>query len=206
MIGIEVNNGEVELQAKRIEQLMTDNPDMRERIKDIIREDMWKARAAVVRNTASIFDNGDPAESRRAIRNIVYESILGGNLNIRNMKQGTAGWKVKQVVRTGDPTKPGGNRRHRSYKTIRMHGYEGKARGMILRWLNDGVNDRSINFTTNPSRKVDKWNKHPNTGNRGSITPRNFFQPTAEAALSVIAQHIAQMIENEMQNMNNNNP
>lgn len=191
MIGIEVNNGEIELQAKRIEQLMTDNPDLRKKIQDVIRQDMWKARNAVVRNVASVFDNGDPAEARRAIRNIVYEQILGGNLNIRNMKQGTACWKVRQIDRKVDlnPHMRGGNRIKRSFKTVRMHGYEGKARGMILRWVDQGTDDRETRY-----------------GNRGSITPRNFFQPTAEAALSVIAQHIAQMIENEMQNMNNNNP
>jgi hypothetical protein len=86
-----------------------------------------------------------------------------------------------------------------------MHGYEGKARGMILRWLNNGVNDRAIKFKERMSRKADKWNTHPNSGNRGSIAARNFFEPMASAALNVVSQHLAQIIEEEIANAFNEN-
>ena len=128
-------------------------------------------------------------------------------LNILNMKRGTASWRVRQVERKGtsDPKGRGGNRRKRNFITIRMHGYEGKARGMILRWLNNGVNDRSIKFKERMGRKADKWNHNPNTGNRGSIAARNFFEPMASAALNVVSQHLAQIIEEEIERQFNEN-
>lgn len=191
MIDIKVNTDAIELNAKNIEQLMTDNPDFRKQLQDIIRTDIWEARNAVVRNISGVFGNGDPAESRRAIRNIVYEKILGANLNMMNMKRGTAKWSVRQVERKVEqnPHMRGGNRRKRSYKTIRMHGYEGKARGMILRWVDEG----------NQEERKTRY------GNRGMITPRNFFRPTAQAALNVVAEHIGKMIDDELQRMYDKN-
>ena len=185
-----VNSDAIELQVKQIESMMTDNPELRKKLQDAIREDVWKARNTVVSNMTGVFANGDPAEARRAVRNIVYEKILGANLNIMNMKKGTAQWKVRQIDRKVEqnPKMRGGNRIKRSFKTTRMHGYEGKARGMILRWVNSGVGDRVTRY-----------------GNRGSIAARNFFEPLAGAALNVVSQHLAQIIEQEIANAFNDN-
>ena len=205
--GFSVDESVVELNVKNIESMMTDNPELRKKLQDAIRQDVWKARQTVVRNMASVFKNGDPAEARRAVRHVIYDEILGANLNIYNMRRGTANWRVRQVDRKGtsDPKGRGGNRRKRNFITIRMHGYEGKARGMILRWLNNGVNDRAIKFKERMSRKADKWNTHPNSGNRGSIAARNFFEPMASAALNVVSQHLAQIIEEEIERQFNEN-
>ena len=185
-----VNSDAIELQVKQIESMMTDNPELRKKLQDAIREDVWKARNSVVSNMSTVFANGDPAEARRAVRNIVYEKILGANLNIMNMKKGTAQWRVRQVDRNVEqnPKMRGGNRIKRSFKTTRMHGYEGKARGMILRWVNSGVGDRVTRY-----------------GNRGSITARDFFGPLAGAALDVVSQHMAQIIEEEIAKAFNDN-
>ena len=185
-----VNSDAIELQVKQIESMMTDNPELRKKLQDAIREDVWKARNTVVSNMTDVFANGDPAEARRAVRNIVYEKILGANLNIMNMKKGTAQWRVRQVDRKVEqnPKMRGGNRIKRSFKTTRMHGYEGKARGMILRWVNSGVGDRVTRY-----------------GNRCSIAARNFFEPLAGAALNVVSQHLAQIIEQEIANAFNDN-
>ena len=205
--GFSVDESVISLNVKNIESMMTDNPELRKKLQDAIRQDVWKARQTVVRNMASVFKNGDPAEARRAVRHVIYEDILGANLNIYNMRRGTANWRVRQVDRKGtsDPKGRGGNRRKRNFITIRMHGYEGKARGMILRWLNNGVNDRSIKFKERMGRKADKWNHNPNTGNRGSIAARNFFEPMASAALNVVSQHLAQIIEEEIERQFNEN-
>ena len=207
--GFSVDESVISLNVKNIESMMTNNPELRTKLQDAIRQDVWKARQTVVRNMASVFKNGDPAEARRAVRNIIYEEILGANLNIYNMRRGTANWRVRQVDRKGtsDPKGRGGNRRKRNFITIRMHGYEGKAKGFLLRWLTNGVNDRAIKFQERMGRKADKWNHHPNTGNRGSISARNFFEPMASAALNVVSQHLAQIIEEEIErrfNENNN--
>ena len=207
--GFSVDESVISLNVKNIESMMTNNPELRTKLQDAIRQDVWKARQTVVRNMASVFKNGDPAEARRAVRNIIYEEIIGANLNIYNMRRGTASWRVRQVDRKGtsDPKGRGGNRRKRNFITIRMHGYEGKAKGFLLRWLTNGVNDRAIKFQERMGRKADKWNHHPNTGNRGSISARNFFEPMASAALNVVSQHLAQIIEEEIErrfNENNN--
>lgn len=191
-IKFSVDEGVIELNVKNIESMMTDNPEMRQRLQEAIRKDVWTARQSVVNNMGSVFDNGDPAQARRAVRNIVYEKVLGANLNILNMRRGTASWRVRQVDRKGtsDTKGRGGNRLKRSFKTIRMHGYEGKARGMILRWVNNG-------------NKGDRTSRY---GNRGSITARNFFGPLASAAFNVVSQHLAQMIEEEIaKSFNENN-
>ena len=205
--GFSVDESVISLNVKNIESMMTDNPELRKKLQDAIRQDVWVARQSVVRNMSGIFDNGDPAQARRAVRNIIYEKVLGANLNIRDMKRGTASWRVRQVERRGtsDPKGRGGNRRKRNFITIRMHGYEGKAKGFLLRWLSNGVNDRSIKFKERMSREADKWNHHPNTGNRGSIAARNFFEPMASAALNVVSQHLAQIIEEEIANAFNEN-
>ena len=185
-----MNSDAIELQVKQIESMMTDHPELRKKLQDAIREDVWKARNTVVSNMTRVFANGDPAEARRAVRNIVYEKILGANLNILEMKKGTAQWRVRNVDRKVEqnPKMRGGNRIKRSFKTTRMHGYEGKARGMILRWVNSGVGDRVTRY-----------------GNRGSIAARNFFEPLAGAALNVVSQHLAQIIEQEIANAFNDN-
>ena len=168
--------------------MMTTNPEMRQRIQEAIKHDVLAARNSVVRNMAGIFENGDPAGARRAVRHVVYQKILGANLNIFEMRRGTAQWRVRQVERKVDqnPKMRGGNRLKRNFKTIRMQGYEGKARGMILRWVNTGTDERKSRY-----------------GNRGSIAGRRFFGPMAQSALDVVSQHIAQMIEEEIENVFN---
>ena len=185
-----VNEGAIELNVKNIESMMTENPDMRDRLMAVIKEDMMKARNAVVNNLSNAFENGDPMEARRAVRHVVYKSILGGNLNILNMQRGTASWKYisKEKKVQQNPHMVGGNRRKKSTKTYRMEGYEGRARGMILRWVNKGTNTRDTKY-----------------GNRGAISARNFFGPRASAALNVVSQHLAQMIEEEIVKMYNEN-
>ena len=189
-IRIDIDGNAIELNVKNIEKMLTENPEMRQRIQKAIRLDVWTARNTVVKNMVSVFNNGDPAEARRAVRNIIYEKILGANLNIRNMRKGTARWKVRQVERKVDqnPHMRGGNRIKRQYKTIRMQGYEGKARGMILRWVDQGTDERKSRY-----------------GNRKSIAPRNFFEPMATAALDVVSQHLAMIIEHEIENEFNQN-
>lgn len=185
-----VNEGAIELNVKNIESMMTNNPEMRARLMEVIKKDMMTARGAVVRNMSGLFKNGDPMQAVRSVRHVVYKQILGGNLNILNMQRGTASWKYlsKEKKVQLNPHMRGGNRRKKTTKTYRMEGYEGKARGMILRWVNKGTSDRNTKY-----------------GNRGAIAPRNFFGPIAGAALNVVSQHLAAMIEEEIAKMYNEN-
>lgn len=195
MFGIKVDENVVKVENKRLESMMTTNPELRKKLQEAIRSDVWVARNAVVKNIAGVFKNGDPNEARRAVRNIVYEKVLGANLNIMDMKKGTAQWSYRQQERAdagiGLRKGRGGNRIQRSKDTARRQGYEGKARGMILRWVNDG----------------NKEERKTRYGNRGAISPRDFFIPAASAALEVVSQHLAQIIDEEIArtfNENNN--
>ena len=79
-----------------------------------------------------------------------------------------------------------------------MMSYQGSERGFILRWLNDGMtktNPRVIQFTENERRKVDKWNKHPNTGNRGAIGARNWFGSASQREIENAAANLDKMID-----------
>lgn len=186
MVNVGVNKEAIGVEVKNLEKLMTSNPEAFKRLQEVIRQDLWTARNSVVRNLIGIFENGDPMEARRAVRSIVYKSLLGGNINILNMRAGTASWKVRQKTRKVEqnPGMRGGNRIKRTGATARMEGYEGKARGFILRFVNSGTSERKSKY-----------------GSRGAIAPRNFFEPTATAALSVVADHIAQMVEQEVKKM-----
>ena len=58
---------------------------------------------------------------------------------------------------------------------------------------------RLINFTEREGRKDDKWNKHPNTGNRGSIAARHFFRGAAEPALVHAVDNLSSLIDEELE-------
>jgi hypothetical protein len=189
-IKLSVNKGAIEIGVKHIDSMLTDNPELFKRLQEVIRQDVWAARNSVVRNMQSIFANGDHAQARRAVRNIIYQKVLGANLNIREMKKGTSQWKVTYPDRKVrlNPHMRGGNRIQRTEETAKRQGYEGKARGMILRWVDDGTGKRKTRY-----------------GNRGAITARNFFEPMASSALDVVSQHMAQIIEEEIAKMFNEN-
>lgn len=203
MIGIRTNEAEISVQVKRLESIMTENPETAKRLREIISEDLKKARAIVAKHLSGRFANGDPNQSSRAVRRIVYDRIFGGALNIFDMRRGTAKWSYRQKERAeaglGSRTGRGGNRRLRTTRTAQIQGYEPRARGFIIRFVNSGTKTRKIRFKERPSRKANKWTQHPNTGNRGRIAARNFFEPLGDAALNVVAQHISQIIDEELE-------
>lgn len=201
MFGVNIDDNNIKIERKGLESLLTDKPEAAKRLREVIRKLLWEARNEVASDVRGKFA-GD-REPWRAVRNIVYEKLLGGNLNIEDMKRGTAGWKVIQKVRKGtsDPLGRGGNRRRRSLATAKREGYEGKARGFILRFQNQGTTDRSIKFRSDSRRHVDKWNQNPNTGNRGSLSGSHFFENSANKALNAMAQKLGPLIDDELSKM-----
>ena len=57
------------------------------------------------------------------------------------------------------------------------------------------TNPRVIKFTENESRKVDKWNKHPNTGNRGAIKARNRFKDASLKELQAVTSEMQELVD-----------
>lgn len=198
---IDVSNGTIEIKGlsefeAKLQKLKTDNPDFEKRLRGVIRKVLGEARANLRKDAASGLQmENDPRHAYKAVRYAVYKRLFGGQVNILNSRKagGETAWKP---ARTLTPGQRGGNRRQRNSRDLDK--YEGVDRGFILRWLNDGMtktNPRVIHFTENESRKVDKWNKHPNTGNRGAIKARNWFGNASLQELQKVAGQMQELVD-----------
>jgi hypothetical protein len=197
----DINNGSVtitglsEFEAK-LAQLKTDNPGFEKRLRGVIRKILGQARANLRKDAASGLEmDSDPRHAYKAIRFAVYKKIFGGQVNILNSRRAGAPTGYKPP-RTLTPGQRGGNRRKRNSRDLDK--YEGVDRGFIIRWLNNGMtktNPRVIKFTENDRRKVDKWNKHPNTGSRGAIAARNWFRGASLRELQKVAGEMEALID-----------
>lgn len=198
---IDVSNSTIEITGlsefeAKLKKLKTDNPDFEKRLRDVIRKVLGEARANLRKNAASGLQmDSDPRHAYRAVRYAVYKRLFGGQVNILNSRKAGAETGYRPA-RTLTPGQRGGNRRQRNSRNLDK--YEGVDRGFILRWLNDGItktNPRVIQFTENDRRKVDKWNKHPNTGNRGAIKARNWFGGASLQELQKVAGRMQELID-----------
>lgn len=194
-------NGVVELSGlsefeDKLKRLKTDNPGFEKRLRDVIRKVMGQARSNLRKDAATGLQmESDPRHAYKAVRYAVYKRLFGGQVNILNSRRAGAETGYRPA-RTLTPGQRGGNRRVRNSRSLDK--YEGVDRGFILRWLNNGMtktNPRTIAFTENSSRKVDKWNKHPNTGNRGAIQARNWFGNASQKELQAVSGQMQVLID-----------
>ena len=195
------DNGTIEMKGlsefeRKLQQLKTDNPGFEKRLRDVIRKVLGHARANLRKDAASGLQmQSDPRHAYKAVRFAVYKRLFGGQLNI--MQSRRAGGETSYTPsRTLTPGQRGGNRRIRTSRNLDK--YEGADRGFILRWLNNGMtktNPRVIKFTENDRRKVDRWNKHPNTGYRGAIAARNWFRGASLQELQGVAGEMQTLID-----------
>ena len=183
---------------RKLAQLKTEGTDFEKRLRSVIRKIMGEVRANLSANAKEgLGMKSDPRHAYKAVRYAVYKKILGGQENIISPRRAGSGVSAYQPARKGS-TGRGGNRRTRSERTQQVMGYEGRDRGFILRFLNDGMTKtrpRKIQFTENTNRKIDKWNKHPNTGNRGSIAARNWFGHRSQRELERASARIQELID-----------
>ena len=201
MFGFSIDDNSLSVQRKGLEDLMTDSPELRQKIQEVIAVEMKKARGRLSQDIHDEFPNGKQ-ESYRAVRRTVYQKILGGSLNILNMQRGTASWKVTQKDRavTSNPKMRGGNRRKRGFLTIRMQGYEGKALGFLLRWLNSGTRSRYIGGRNGEGYRRARFIEQRNErGFRGALPAYRYFERLANKELEIAAQAIGMAIDEEMQ-------
>lgn len=196
MVEIEINESVAQAQKQALAALFVDNPTTRKRIRKIIREEL-KDAAKRLRDDAKYEMQSDPRKAYLAVKYTVYRKILGGNTSILPSRKAGARYELIRP-RTLNPNKPGGNRRTRTGRTEQIETYYGKDRAFILRFINSGTKSRSVSFTSNMKRKVDKWNKHPNTGNRGSIMARNWFQNMGQKELELASENLAAVLEEEL--------
>ena len=182
-------------QQKELEALMIKNPAMEKKVQGLIRKVLGEVRRAMG-NEAKGAMKSDPRQAYKAVKTAVYRQILGGNVSILNKKKAGTQFSSYEPPRKLTPGQRGGNRVKRSPRTEDLVHYAGPDRGFVLRFLNAGTGNRGIkHFNYDESRKVDKWNKHPNTGFRGSISPRNWFGNRSQKEMELAADHLTQLID-----------
>lgn len=182
-----------------LEKMMTSDDGFRRRVQGAIRQILQDVRKGVSNSAREALGN-DPRHSYKAVRTGVYRKILGGQVNILDGKgqdgsvSGRAGSSSKSVGRGR-----GGNRWGRSERTNKVDGYEGKKRGFILRFHNNGAGDsggRRIHSYTGKDGKSHSL-KSGRNGNRGSIRAKNWFGPASQRSMELASgrlQHLIDMI------------
>lgn len=187
-------------QMKQLKRMMTDDPTFRRRINAVLGKVLKEARKAISDNARSVVGK-DPRHAYKAVRSAVYKRILGGQVNILQKRKAGTPTNYRKPLK-GLP-KRGGNRWGRSQRTKDIEGYEGMDRGFILRFLNAGTVDRGITSYTDSggtrhslgSASSQNIKTHALTGNRGSITARNWFGGVSHAALEKASLQLQELID-----------
>ena len=181
-------------QRKELEKLLMSNPAMEKKVQGLIRKVLGEVRKNMG-EAATDAMKSDPRKAYKAVRTAVYKRILGGNVNILQKRRASGGGGAYTPTRTLKSKQRGGNRRVRSERTMKLESYIGSDRGFVLRFLNAGTQDRVVEFTPHENRKPSRWNKHPNTGFRGRIAPRNFFGNRSHQEMEKAAQNLKKLID-----------
>ena len=177
--------------VKKIEALQSEYPAMKKHLQRIIRTMLMGVRSNLMKDAKSGLQmDSDPRSAYKAIRTAVYRRILGGQVNIlQKRKAGKPGSYQKPLK--GLPNR-GGNRWGRSDRTIALEGYQGADRGFVLRFLNQGTDERIIRTYTD--RNGDKHDISRG-GNRGRISSRNWFGDKSQQELEKASENLEKMID-----------
>ncbi|MBQ8938365.1 MAG: hypothetical protein IJ066_11730 [Bacteroidaceae bacterium] len=188
----------LDAQMKQLDALLTKDPDMEKAVKGIIRDALKIVRRKLSGGaSAGLRMKNDPRQAYKAIKMAVYRRILGGNVSILQKRK--AGAKHDMWLPSGHVGR-GGNRRKRSQRTIDLQSYYGEDRGFILRFLNQGTQERAIKMQettigSNGKRKT-RWVSRPKEyGNRGSISARDWFGSASLSELQGVVEYIESEID-----------
>lgn len=185
MFEFEVNDQVILEQQRAIEAALSTSPKAEQALRKIIRKYIKEARKEVVAGIQ--FKGGDPRNTRQSVRSTVYRKVFGGNLNIYNSRKAHSNGTY-EPPRKLKPGQRGGNRVPRGRDTQRWMSYGPLDRGAVLRWQNEGTGERTAG--TRGGRL---------SGNRGSISARNFFRPLGDRALGQMRDNLAMAIEKELE-------
>lgn len=191
MIGLEVNDTIILEQQKVLEAALSTNPKTQKVLQKLIRKALMDVRPELV-SAARGAMGSDPRGAAHGIRLSVYKKILGGNINILNMRRKAGTPTSYEPPRKLKPHQRGGNRVPRGKRTDTVMHYGPHDRQWILRFINSGTSERMAG--TRGGRL---------SGNRGSIAARNFFGSAASSALTKAADNLAMLIDTELEAMLN---
>ena len=191
MIGIEINDAVILEQQKVLEAALSTNPKTQKVLQKLIRKALMDVRPHLVAAARGAMGS-DPRGAAQGIRTSVYKKILGGNVNILNMRKKTGSPTSYEPPRKLQPHQRGGNRVPRGKRTDTVMHYGPHDRQWIHRFINSGTSERMAG--TRGGRL---------SGNRGSIAARNFFGSAASSALTKAADNLAMLIDTELEAMLN---
>lgn len=182
MVQAEVNQQVAQNTSEALAVLFVNNPDTRKRIRKIIREEL-KDAAKRLREDAKYEMDEDPRKAFLAVKTSIYRKILGGNVSILNPRKAGARYQLVRPRKLDqNPHQRGGNRRKRNERTNAVDSYFGKDRAFILRFVNNGTNDRQTRY-----------------GNRGRISvPGNWFPNMGQKELELASENLANIMEEEL--------
>ena len=182
MVQAELNRQVAQNTSEALAVLFVNNPDTRKRIRKIIREEL-KDAAKRLREDAKYEMDEDPRKAFLAVKSSIYRKILGGNVSILNPRKAGARYQLVRPRKLDqNPRQHGGNRRKRSERTNAIDSYFGKDRAFILRFVNNGTNDRQTRY-----------------GNRGRISVSgNWFPNMGQKELELAAENLANIMEEEL--------
>lgn len=182
MVQAELNRQVAQNTSEALAVLFVDNPDTRKRIRKIIREEL-KDAAKRLREDAKYEMDEDPRKAFLAVKSSIYRKILGGNVSILNPRKAGARYQLVRPRKLDqNPHQRGGNRRKRSERTNAIDSYFGKDRAFILRFVNNGTNDRQTRY-----------------GNRGRISVSgNWFPNMGQKELELAAENLANVVNEEL--------
>ena len=141
MFGIEVNDTIILEQQKVLEAALSTNPKTQKALQKLIRKALMEVRPELVSAARGAMDS-DPRGAAHGIRTAVYKKILGGNINILNMRKKAGTPTSYEPPRKLQPGQRGGNRVPRGKRTDTVMHYGPHDRQWILRFINSGTSDR----------------------------------------------------------------
>ncbi|MBQ1574891.1 MAG: hypothetical protein IIZ78_27500 [Clostridiales bacterium] len=171
--------------SKKLDSLQANNPEMEKKIKNVIRKAMAIAKKEATDRTHDALPK-DPRDAYKAVKSMVYKSVLGGNVSILSRRKSSGEKSSYEPPRTLRPGQRGGNRVKRGWRTQQMMEYQGADRGFILRFLNSGT------YRTSPRTAGTRGGRL--SGNRGSISARNWFASSGQQGMNEAAKYIEQEI------------
>ena len=169
-----------------LDMLLTHNRDMDKQLNKLTKQVIRKARGELAKNArVGLEMDSDPRSAYRAIKSTVYRRIKGGNVSILSKRRASS----KRY-----PLPP--STRGRSQRTEQLMSYYGADRGFVLRFLNKGTKQRTVKGFNGRRGFISQ----ASSGNRGSISSRNWFGHASQAEMEKAAAELEKMIDELIQN------
>lgn len=161
----------IDRMKQQLSSLQWDEVNQNKTVKKTWRDEFSAVRK-IVQQSAKLSIPNDRAGVWKGVKTVRYKRILGGNVNILETKGDVT---MNMTIY---------NRQHKRYaseRTRKMQSYWGASRSFILRFVNQGTQQRTAGSA---------GNNRGGSGNRGSLTARKWFNPSAQPAMESSVERI----------------